>query len=437
MESIVAKPVERRVLTPAMYALFALLLIGALGWSLKERAIPDLFKFQLRRFSDNTVLLNSLLGALPALLSMLVGPAVGAWSDRTRSCLGRHIPFLMVCVPLISLSLIGLAYSQRLGNWLWSLAQSAPQEQSTFVLACMCVCWTAYSLFTIIGNALFIGMINDVVPRAIIGRFFGVLRIVSLAVGGIFFYSYFTKELTEAVQSIILSVALAYFLCFVTVCVGVSALRRVTRAPDGMPADGVLAGEGVGDTAATPWKFPLLFIAVALGAICVLPANINSYHAIGQFHVDYHEYGRTVAAGYAMSILLALPIGWLADRYHPVWIGFVAMLLYACCMLAAWWLVIGPLSYLLWLFVHVVLAGAFLTGTASLLPVMLPRQQFSSLAALSASLTALLTVLFTMLIGYLLDRNGHDYRLVFLAAGSVGLIAAWCWYRLLLRYRRH
>ena len=86
--------------------------------------------------------------------------------------------------------------------------------------------------------------------------------------------------------------------------------------------------------------------------------------------------------------------------------------------------------------VHVVIAGVFLTGTASLLPLTLPRQQFSSLAALSAALTALLTVIFSILLGYLLGRNGHDYRLVFLAAGLVALAGAGCWYRLLRAFRR-
>lgn len=420
----------------ALLAVYALLLLGGLGWSLKERAIPDMFKVQLRQFSDNPVLLNSLLGALPALISMLVGPLVGAWSDRSRCRLGRHIPFLLACAPLISLSLVGLAYSRALGLQLWQLAGAAADEQSYYVLACMCLCWTSYSLFTIIGNALFIGLINELVPHAIIGRFFGVLRIVSLAVGVLFFYYCFGNELTAVAQSIVLGIAGAYLLSFLLVCYGIVRLRaRGVLAPAAhLPA--LASGAVPADSDPDSWTYSLLFVAIAMGAICVLPANINSYHAIGQFAVDFRSYGRTTAAGYAVSILLAWPIGWLADRYHPVRIGFGAMLVYAVCMLAAWWLVTGPSSYLVWLFVHVVIAGVFLTGTASLLPLTLPRQQFSSLAALSAALTALLTVIFSMLLGYLLGRNGHDYRLVFLAAGLVALAGAGCWYRLLRTFRR-
>jgi len=417
----------------SLLAVYALLLLGGLGWSLKERAIPDLFKVQLRQFSDNPVLLNSLLGALPALISMLVGPLIGAWSDRTRSALGRHIPFLLGCAPLIAVSLVGLAYSHALGVLLWQLSGALPDEQNYFVLACMCLCWTSYSLFTLIGNALFIGLINELVPHAIIGRFFGVLRIVSLAVGVLFFYYYFGNELTEVAQSIVLTIAALYLLCFLLVCYGIVRLRArgVVHEPARLAQD----ADHESQQRPNGWTYSLLFLAIAMGAICVLPANINSYHAIGQFDVDFRAYGRATAAGYSVSILLAWPIGWLADRCHPVRIGFAAMLVYACCMLAAWWLVTGPTSYLIWLFVHVVVAGVFLTGTASLLPLTLPRQQFSSLAALSAALTALLTVFFSILLGYLLGRNGHDYRLVFLAAGLVALAGAGCWYRLLRAFR--
>jgi MFS family permease len=48
---------------------------------------------------------------------------------------------------------------------------------------------------------------------------------------------------------------------------------------------------------------------------------------------------RAIALTYAISILLAWPLGWLADRYHPLRVGAAVLSLYALCMLAAWRLV--------------------------------------------------------------------------------------------------
>src|SRR5689334_564425 len=81
--------------------LYAFLLAGDLAWSLKERAVQELVKAQLREFSRDPVLLNILFGVLPALIALFAAPAVGAWSDRTRSRFGRRIPFLLVLTPLL------------------------------------------------------------------------------------------------------------------------------------------------------------------------------------------------------------------------------------------------------------------------------------------------------------------------------------------------
>jgi len=413
-------------------ALFCFLLLGDLAWSLKERAIPDLFKFQLREFSQDTVLLNTLFGALPALISLAIGPAVGAWSDRTRTRLGRRIPFLLVCVPLVTLSLVGLACSDALGDALWRWAGAQQGMRARYVVACMCGCWTLYELFTCLANALFIALVNDTVPRQMLGRFFGLFRIISLGVGVVFFYFVFGNALPAMVRTLILSIAAVYLLGFMVMCAGV----KEPSYPPPMPARRAglqLIGAGDGTS---PWYYALLFASLAIATICMLPVNINSYNAIGQFGVDRSDYGRAVAVAYSISIVLAIPVGWLADRYHPLRVGFVALAAYALCMLGAWGLVDGRLSYMVWLLVHSVLTGVFLTGTASLLPIMLPRARFSSLAALSASVTALLTVFFTLGMGALLDWNGRDFHVIFLAAGLLAALGTLSWYVLLVLHLR-
>lgn len=416
--------------------LFCFLLLGDLGWSLKERAVPDLFKVQLREFSQDTVLLNILFGAAPALIAMLLGPAVGAWSDRTRTRLGRRIPFLLVCAPLVSASMVGLAYSQPLGELLWRLAGAAPGMRERYVVATMCAFWTVYELFTVLANALFVALVNDTVPLRILGRFFGAFRIVSLGVGVAFFYFVFDNDLPAVVRPVMLTVAAAYLAGFLVLCKGV---REPAYPPPEAPA-GAVPGLGLGtlraEGEAAPWFYLLLFATLGIATICVLPVNINSYNAIGQFGVDRSDYGRAVAAAYSISIVLAMPVGWLADRFHPLRVGYVALGLYALCMLGAWLLVSGRLSFLIWFVVHAVLAGTFLTGTAALLPALLPRARFSSLAALSASMTALLTVVFTVGMGALLDWNGHDFHVIFLAAGLLAALGTASWRLLLAMHER-
>ncbi|WP_395407666.1 MFS transporter [Pseudoduganella sp. UC29_106] len=433
-----AGPTPRRVALlgaglSAALPLYAFLLLGDLVWSLKERGVQELVKAQLREVSQDALLLNILFGALPALLALFVGPLVGAWSDRTRTRLGRRIPFLLACALMLAASLVGLAFAQPLAAYLLDGGGAGERAHVRNVIFCMSLFWAMFELFSITGNALFIALINDTVPHAVLGRFFGLFRIVSLAVGAAFFYFVFGNDLPAIASNVMLGIAAAYLFGFLLLCAGVRepAYPPPTIEPVRMGL-GRLRAEG----GSAPWFYLLLFAALGIATICVLPVNINSYNAIGQFGVDRSSYGRAVSITYCISILLAWPLGWLADRIHPLRVGFIALVMYALSMLGAWQFATGSLSFLVWMVVHGVLAGVFLTGTASLLPKLLPRERFSELAAFSASVTALLTVVFTLGLGVVLDWSGRDFRLIFLAAGMVATVGACLWYALLKMHAR-
>jgi maltose/moltooligosaccharide transporter len=389
-----------------LLVLCALLLIGDLGWSLRERSVQELFKVHLLRFSQDATLLNILIGAMPALVALSLGPLIGAWSDRTRSRYGRRIPFVLGTAVVTTIGMLGMAFSTS--------------------LAALAVFWTIFEMATIVGNPLFLALINDTVPRPILGRFFALFRIVSLATGAGFFALFFRNELMSGFQALLLTITAVYLCCMLLVCWRVRephyglapAARKGWRLLQ--PGDG---------------RWGRLFAAMSMGAVAVLPININALNACAQFGVDAGSFGEAIALTYAISILLAWPLGWLADRYHPLRVGCAVLLLYALCMLAAWRLVDGRSSFLLALVVHGVLAGCFLTGTVSLLPALLPRERFSQLAAVSASLTALLVVVSTVGLGALLDATGRDFRLLYLAGSLTAGCGVVRWRSLLKRHR--
>ncbi|RZT11320.1 Major Facilitator Superfamily protein [Duganella sp. CF402] len=386
-----------------LLVLCALLLIGDLGWSLRERSVQELFKVHLMRFSQDATLLNILIGAMPALIALTLGPLIGAWSDRTRSRFGRRIPFIFGTAVVSTFGMLGMAFSSSLAG--------------------LAVSWTVFEMATIVGNPLFIALINDTVPRPVLGRFFGAFRIVSLATGAGFFALFFRNDLVSVFQPLLVAITVVYMGCMLLVC------WRVREPSYAAPPRTGWRLMQPGDE-----QWGRLFAAVSVGAVAVLPININALNASAQFGADAGDFGSAIALTYAISILLAWPLGWLADRYHPLRVGAAVLSAYALCMLVAWRVVDERTGFLVALIVHGVLAGCFLTGTVSLLPALLPRERFSQLAAISASLTALMVVVSTVGLGALLDATGRDYRLLYLA----GALAAGCgvvlWRSLLKRY---
>lgn len=412
--------------------LYCFLLVGDMAWSLKERAVSELAKAQLREFSQDPVLLNVLFGVAPAIIGFLWAPTIGAWSDRTRTTSGRRIPFLIAFAPLLAASLILLALAEPLADFMLRLAGSDPSQRTEAVVACMAVAWVLFEVFSLASNALFIALINDTVPHHVLGRFFGCFRIVSLAVGASFFYFVFDEDLPAKAGQVMRFIALAYLGCFAVLCVFV---REPTYPPPPVmprPLLRRLRAER-GDFS---WFFVMLFLAVGIATVCLQPINVNAYNAMLQFGVDRSSFGRALALTYCISILLAWPLGWLADHVHPLRIGFVTLALYAFCMLCAWIFVGGRNSFLFWFVLHGVLAGAFLTGTASLLPLLLPRERFSELAAFSASITAVLAIAVGLGTGMLIDWQGRDFRMIFLASGLAAALGAAAWFHVMRRQQQ-
>lgn len=173
--------------------LFVWLLWGDFALSMRDRSVgPLIEKFLLKNGSSNT-LKQILTSTLPTIIGLILGPAVSYMSDRARTKYGRRIPFLSFPTPIAGLAMVGIAFSPQIGESLWRFAghQLAPGQDihlaaSTYTISVFTVFWTIFEVAVIISGSVFGGLINDVVPRPVLGRFHGLFRAISLYDGIIF-----------------------------------------------------------------------------------------------------------------------------------------------------------------------------------------------------------------------------------------------------------
>ena len=93
------------------------------------------------------------------------------------------------------------------------------------------------------------------------------------------------------------------------------------------------------------------------------------------------HYGRFLAITYAISLFLAYGIGFLADRFHPLRLGLLALGIYGMMGVLAGFLIRDEASFGVAFIAHGVISGSFFTATASLQQRLFPRESFAQFAS--------------------------------------------------------
>lgn len=419
--------------TTGLSALFAWLLWGDFAWQMKERAAVPVAQLMLKQFGASDFVLSLLVGSLPAALGMIIGPIVSVRSDRHRGRRGRRVPFLLFSTPFVVLGMAGLAFTPALGAWLDQWLGAGSPGPATCRLLAFVAAWSLFEIFTIIANAVFGGLINDVVPGSLIGRFYGLFRAVSLVAGVIFNY-WIIGHAEAHFSAIFLGIGLLYGAGFTLMCF---AVKEGDYPPPAPRTGGRLASMKSYFKECFAHRFHLwLFAAMMLGNLAGGPVNSFSVLYARSIGMDMGAYGKLLVATYVVSFALSFALGWLADRFHPLRLGLVTLALYAATMLWGGFAATNTTFFGVALVLHGVLTGAFLTGTASLAQRLFPTEQFAQFLSASHIVGALGYMILPPAIGLLLDHTGHVYRYTFTASGLLAAFALGAFVMVFRLFRR-
>lgn len=402
--------------------LFAWLLGGDFAWSLKERSVTPVVQVLLGRFQITDLIVGFFIGSLPAGLTMLVGPIIAYMSDSHRGPHGRRIPFLLVTTPFIVVSLLGLAITPYLASVLENFTEKPLSPTISFLIPFV-LFWTVFEFATIIANAVFSGLINDVVPRELMGRFYSLFRALSLLAGILFNFWLMGKSETYYAE-IFIAIAFIYGggLVLIIVKVKEGEYPEPEKLPDGVAsAIKSFFSNCFGNSYA--W---CCFAYMTLMATAFVPINLFNVFFAKSIGMSLDSYGKCLALTYFCSLLLAYPLGVLADRFHPLRVGLVISAAYAVVTLAGGLLATDTFRFGFAAVAHGIVSGAWLTATASLPQHLFPRSRFAQYASAVGVTTSLGAMLIGILMGGTLDALQHDYRFIYIAAGllsAVGLLS--------------
>jgi hypothetical protein len=338
--------------------------------------------------------------------------------------------------------MFGLGYSPGLGTSLHQALGSHAPPLEVCIRLCFGMFWVLFEIATVTANSVFNGLINDVVPRKLIGRFYGLFRAFSLIAGMAFNFSLLGRAETQF-KAIFIGIGLLYGIGFTFMCL------TVKEGEYPQPSEMAFSDRpGILSATATYFKecfsqpyYLWLILSMTFGALAFYPVNNFTQPFAKSLDIGNDTLGKYLFATYFISLLLSVFLGLLADWFHPLRIGIVAMALYAA--ICAWGEIFSSRSRVLFsvpyhffgasglvpvhlfaiaLIAHGVLSGTYFTCTASLGQRLFPRARFAQFASAAVVISNLAGIILSWATGKFFDTYGDIYQHTYLMGGMLALM---------------
>jgi MFS family permease len=402
-----------------LVALFALLLLGDFSWSMRDRSVGPMAQWYLKHLEVPNFLFALLISSFPALVGLILSPIISVKSDRHRGPRGRRIPFLLITTPIAAAGMIGLALTPQIARAVHAFMPG--ESEMVVAVVCFGVFWAAFEFATIAASAVFGGLINDVVPKELLGRFHGLFRAVSLIDGIIFNFWLFGKVETYYTV-ILLVIGVVYGLSFYWVCLKVKEGDYPPPPPHASshPLAGV--SSYFKECFSRPY-YVGVFVMTTVASLVFMPVNVFMIPYAGSLGMSMDAYGKCMALTFAISLVLAYPIGWLSDRFHPLRVCMVCLFGYA--VVTAWgaFNARDPHTFAIALVLHGVLSGCYFTASASMGQRLYPHFRFAQFASAAGIIGSLGGMIIGPAVGGIIDATSNAYHHTFTIGSIIAVIA--------------
>lgn len=424
--------------TGGLVALFCWLLLGDFSWSMRDRSVGPMAQWYLDHLEVPNIVFGLLISSLPVLVGLLLGPVISVKSDRHRGRWGRRIPFLLVTTPLAALGMIGLGLTPFIARLVHGFLPE--QNEKVVAVACFAVFWAAFELATIAGQAVFGGLINDVVPKTLLGRFYGLFRAVSL-IDGMIFNFWIMGLVPNHFTFIMLVVGVFYGTSFTWVCLRVKEGHYPPPPP--LPAKRETVGQRWQAGVRLYFRecfssryYLSVFLMLMVASLAFNPVNIFAIPYARSLGIDMTVYGKFLALTFLISLCLSYGLGWLADIFHPLRVSMAALAGYV--LVTAWGSIYAntPNSFLIAWVLHGVISGCYFTSAASLAQRLFPHDRFAQFTSAAGIMAAPGGMALAPLVGLVLDQTGSAYQYTFVigfALSALALLTTWSVYRQFVR----
>jgi MFS family permease len=397
----------------SLMALLSWLIVGNFAMAVRDRSITTIFQLLLGKFHVSDLLASVLLVSIPQCLTIILAPIVGYKSDCHRGPWGRRLPFLLIPIPLVVLGIVGLALSPLLGSWVDHLPGARASALDRLVLIFLAAFWMLLVAFSIIGGSVAGAFFNDVVPHPVLGRFFAVFRAVSLIAGILFFFLLGTASVHYV--PMLIGIAMFYGVGFSVMCMKVKEGKYPPATDSDCVPTAIAAIRTYFRQCFSTRYYYWVFAAMIVPSLASLPANTFNLYFSQSVGMSTSMYGKLFAANLSTSLLMTIPLGWLADKFHPLRVAMGALILKSAAELLGGLYIHDATTFGIAFVSTAILSGTWLTATAAMTQLLLPKMKFAQYSSALAIVSSVSMMVFGPCMGRLLDLTHHQYRYIYLA----------------------
>jgi maltose/moltooligosaccharide transporter len=434
-----------------LFALFAWMLWGDFCFTLMEAVVPSVLPLKLRSLDSPNFLIGFIMTTLPGIFNFTITPWLSFKSDRTRTRWGRRLPFIVMTMPFLALSLILIGYSHEIGVWVHAkMLSGSTVSQAQVIILLLAVFAAMFDLFNMFVNTVYWYLFNDIVPQECMGRFMALFRLVSTVTSAA--YNFFIFQFAEShMQEIFLGAAVLYAVGFGIMCFRVKEGEYPPPVDDGNRVGLIQKIRIFGKECFTMrfyWDVFLTntFVAMA-GTMGVFNVFFNK--SIG---LSLDQIGKMASVSVITVPLCFLFAGSLVDRFHPVRVSTYLLVYAAFSGLGGWvWLFIDSPPPLIYVWIGILTSAFFgapmsavgQTAEMTRLMRLLPHEQYGQFSGALAMVRALALMLGGVLAGLWVDLWRHvfhdanyAYRFNFIYRELLILVAFYFYYRTYRSWKR-
>jgi maltose/moltooligosaccharide transporter len=402
------------------------LLGGDFAFQFFETVFGRFIPLYLKSEGANNTLIGMMMGSIAGVINMLFLPNISRWNDNLRTPLGRRIPLLRIITPLTALILVGVGFGPEIGVLFHGLFGSwlpGNVTKGTFVLGSLCVFIASYHFANMLLINGYNWLIRDVYPLECMSRFLAWMGIAGNIGTAVFLWFVFPHLMTYRHVAFI-GVAVFYVAVFMV-------MRFKVKEGEYPPVAKQEKPPGLLKTYAIYFRecFQIsiyrnsFFVSILITLALSCAGNFTALFAKETLGIDMKGMGHIFAWSSAITIITVYPIGYLCDRFSPLYLQMIMVATLCIQSLLGALLIHGQTALLIYSVVsNLGVIGYSLSGRAVAMN-LFPAEKFGQFSGALNVFNCGILIFGNIGIGYLMDFSSSNYRLAYYWTSAFSLLA--------------